>query len=68
MFPMPPSPSKQAKSLPRSDDTQIERFKELARELGCDEDEALFDEALKRIARQKPVSGATKTADEDNSQ
>lgn len=33
---------------------QIERFKEAARALGCDEDEAAFDEKLKSIARQKP--------------
>jgi hypothetical protein len=31
-------------------DSQIDRFKELARELGCDEDEAAFDAALKRLA------------------
>jgi hypothetical protein len=29
---------------------QIQRFKALARELECDEDEAAFDEALKQIA------------------
>jgi hypothetical protein len=31
--------------------TQKQKFEELARELECDEDEAAFDEALKRIAR-----------------
>lgn len=34
---------------------QIERFKETARALGCDEDEAAFDEKLKALA--KPKSG-----------
>jgi len=34
--------------------TQIERFKETARQLGCDEDEAAFDEKLRQIARAKP--------------
>jgi hypothetical protein len=29
-------------------ETQHERFKVLARELGCDEDEAAFDAALKK--------------------
>jgi hypothetical protein len=29
---------------------QLQRFKELARELECNEDEAAFDSALKRIA------------------
>lgn len=33
---------------------QLERFKEAARALGCDEDEAAFDEKLKAIARRKP--------------
>jgi len=34
--------------------TQHERFIETARELGCDEDEAAFDEKLRRIATAKP--------------
>jgi hypothetical protein len=34
--------------------SQRERFIETARELGCDEDEAAFDEKLKRIATAKP--------------
>ncbi len=33
---------------------QVKRFAEIARALGCDEDEAAFDEKLKAIARQKP--------------
>jgi hypothetical protein len=33
---------------------QIERFREMARELGCDEDEAAFDEKLRQVARHKP--------------
>ena len=35
------------------DPAQIDRFKEAARQLDCDEDEAAFDEKLKGIARQK---------------
>jgi hypothetical protein len=34
---------------------QIERFKEVARELECDEDPARFEEALRAIVRAKPV-------------
>ena len=34
----------------QSDQGQIDRFKELARELGCDENEAVFDATLKKIA------------------
>ena len=37
----------------REKPSQIERFKEAARALGCDEDEAAFDEKLKAIARPK---------------
>ncbi len=33
--------------------TQLERFKEAARELGCDESEERFNENLKRIAKAK---------------
>lgn len=36
------------------DSDQIDRFKELARELGCDEDEATFEAALKKVAGAKP--------------
>jgi hypothetical protein len=34
---------------------QIDRFKELARELGCNEDEAAFDAALKKVAERSPL-------------
>lgn len=34
--------------------TQSEKFKEAARELGADEDEARWEERLKKVAKQKP--------------
>ncbi len=34
--------------------SQLERFKEAARELGADDDEARFNERLKKLAKQKP--------------
>ena len=37
-----------------SEKPQDDRFNETARALGCDEDEAVFDEKLKAIAKQKP--------------
>jgi hypothetical protein len=40
--------------------TQHERFIETARALGCDEDEAAFDEKLRRIATAKPKPRAPK--------
>lgn len=38
--------------------SQSEKFKEAARELECDEDEARWDERLKKIAKQKPQDDA----------
>ncbi|WP_156170769.1 hypothetical protein [Croceicoccus naphthovorans] len=37
--------------------SQSDKFKELARELECDEDEAHWDERLKKVARGKPEKG-----------
>ena len=37
-----------------STQSQIDRFKQLARELECDDDEAVFDEKLKKLAQSKP--------------
>ena len=34
--------------------TQAEKFADLARELECDEDEAAFDERLKKLATSTP--------------
>jgi hypothetical protein len=35
--------------------TQLDKFKELARELEADEDEARWDERLKKVAKAKPA-------------
>ena len=37
------------------DGAQHDRFKELAREPGCDESETAFDAALKKLAQSRPV-------------
>lgn len=42
------------------DKAQAEKFKEAARELGCDDDPAHFDEVLKKVARHKPAHDAPK--------
>ncbi|NNF92470.1 MAG: hypothetical protein HKM96_13860 [Boseongicola sp.] len=34
--------------------SQLERFKEAARELGTDDDEERFNEKLRRLAKRKP--------------
>jgi hypothetical protein len=43
------------KPKPEPGTNQHERFKELARELGCEEDEAAFDQALKKVAESGPA-------------
>lgn len=43
-----------AQSKPDSRESQLDRFRETARALGADEDEAAFKEKLAVIARQKP--------------
>ena len=43
-------------------DNQLERFKEAARVLECDEDEARWDAALKKVAKQKPAPEKTDEA------
>ena len=40
--------------------TQSEKFRQLARELGCDEDESRFNAALAKIARAKPADPPAK--------
>lgn len=34
---------------------QLDKFQELARELECDEDEAKFEETVKKVAKAKPT-------------
>ena len=33
---------------------EVDKLRDLARELECDEDEAAFDERVKRLAKAKP--------------
>lgn len=35
--------------------SQLDKFKEAARQLETDDDEARFDERVKKLVRQKPV-------------
>jgi hypothetical protein len=43
-----------AKPKSESDQTQSERFKQAARELGCDESEERFEAALRKVVKHKP--------------
>jgi hypothetical protein len=48
--------------------TQIDRFREAARDLGCDDDESRFDAALKKIAPKTPGDRrAEESADSETS-
>lgn len=42
-------------NLSTPNQTQLERFKKAARELECDDDDARFDERVKKLVKQKPV-------------
>jgi hypothetical protein len=42
------------------DKAQLDKFKDLARELEADEDEARWDERLKKVVKTKPESGEPK--------
>ena len=42
------------KSSRKRGGAQAERFREKARELECDEDEAAFEETLKQVAKARP--------------
>jgi hypothetical protein len=48
------------KSSHKDDPDQLKRFIKTARDLECDEDEAAFDEKLRRIATVKPKPRAPK--------
>ena len=51
-----PSSGNRPQNRPASPEDQHKRFVDTARELGCDEDEAAFDEKLRRIASVKPAT------------
>ena len=40
--------------ITETDKSQLDKFKALARELGADEDEARWDERLRKVAAVKP--------------
>ena len=57
-------PATHPPSKPQPQDAaQIERFKEAARALGCDDDEAAFNEKLRTIAKARPKGAALPSSD-----
>ena len=45
-------------STPSPERTQSDKFKEAARELGCDDDEQRFRERVGKLVKHKPVPDA----------
>lgn len=45
--------------------SQLDRFKEAARELGADDDEERFNERLKKLAQKKPEPKDDKKSSDD---
>jgi hypothetical protein len=43
----------------KSENEQVKAFRKAARELGCDESEERFQEALRAVAKQKPKGKAS---------
>jgi hypothetical protein len=41
--------------MPDTPKTQLDKFKQAARELETDDDEARFDERVKKLVKHKPV-------------
>ncbi len=41
--------------MTEKDKTQLDKFKQAARELETDDDEARFDERVRRLVKHKPV-------------
>ncbi|HQT66153.1 MAG TPA: hypothetical protein PLC74_00975 [Acetobacteraceae bacterium] len=55
---------KNSKREPSLKEPQIDRFKEAARQMEADEDEAAFDEKLKGLAGHKPKGQNKEVKDE----
>ena len=45
----------QQKSDEKSQLTQVEKFKQAARDLDCDPDESKWEDKLRKVVKQKPV-------------
>jgi len=52
---------KNLENLQAANRRQLDRFKETARSLGCDEDKERFEAALSKIAGHKPETKPQKT-------
>jgi len=50
------------KAAKQKPDEQVKAFRKAARELGCDENEGRFKEALRTVAKAKPQPKKSKTS------
>lgn len=46
--------------MPAPESTQVDRFREAARELGTDDDEAHFNDVLRRVGKAPPPADKPK--------
>jgi hypothetical protein len=46
--------------------TQVAKFREAAREFGCDESDERFEEALRSVAKHKPESNPKPSSKNEN--
>lgn len=44
-----------SRGMDQSAQTQLDKFEQAARQLECDDDEARFDERVRKLVKQKPV-------------
>lgn len=51
-------PESKARENRKDEKAQVAAFRKAARQLGCDESEAAFDAALKKVAKAPPKIGA----------
>jgi hypothetical protein len=54
--------------MAKSKPSQIQKFREAARELGCDESDERFQEALRAVAKQKPESNPKPSSKNEDKQ
>jgi hypothetical protein len=52
----------------KSSKSQIQKFREAARDLGCDESDERFEEALRAVAKHKPQDNPKPSSNNEDKQ
>lgn len=47
--------------MTKKSETQLDRFKQTAKELECDDSEAAFEKVVKKVAKAKPEKAASRS-------